>query len=204
MSETGKTEVLEPQQQPGAWYTDRWPSSVMKVYENKATGAIVVDHGLGQCQCTCGCTNAANVKRFPFCYSGCDEYGKDESLHRLRQDLPFWKFMSSLSELGFVAATNREIENKGKSDMNIKKFLTIVELIPSVIQLVKTAETAITGSGKGPSKLNLVLNAVDAAVSVVPEVDLAFESGELASAVSKVVTGVVATMNAAGEFKKEG
>ena len=79
-------------------------------------------------------------------------------------------------------------------------FLVLMEILPSLIGLVKQAETTI-GTGNGPAKLNLVLNTVNAAVSAVPVVAKTIEGHDLNGAVTSIVNATVNVLNSAGLLK---
>ena len=82
------------------------------------------------------------------------------------------------------------------------KFLTIVQMIPAIIGLVKQVETAIPGSGQGKHKLDVVLNTVNTAATAVPEIQQQFKEGELNGIVTSITNATVATLNTAGVFTR--
>ena len=81
-------------------------------------------------------------------------------------------------------------------------FLAILQMIPSIIGIVKHIETVIPGKGQGSAKLSLVLNTVNAAAQASPDVAKALAGHDLNATVSAIVSTTVATMNAAGLFQK--
>lgn len=82
-------------------------------------------------------------------------------------------------------------------------FLMLMQLIPSIIKIVREIEAAIPAKGKGAEKLDLVLNTVNAAAEGATDVAKAVGSRDLNGAVTKIVNATVSTMNATGAFKSE-
>ncbi len=76
-------------------------------------------------------------------------------------------------------------------------FLTLVQMIPAIVQLVQQVEVAIPQKGQGPAKLNLVVNTVAAAAAAAPQVAASIGAHDLNSAVANIVNATVATLNAA-------
>lgn len=85
----------------------------------------------------------------------------------------------------------------------MKFFLLLLQIIPSIIAIVKQVELAIPGTGKGAQRLEVVLNTVHTAASAAPEVMEAIEGRNLDQAVTGMVNGVVKTLNAAGALKPQ-
>lgn len=84
------------------------------------------------------------------------------------------------------------------------RFLMILQMIPAIIGIVKQVEAAIPGVGQGPTKLNLVLNTVNAAAQAIPEVKAAFNpNDDLNGTVTSIANAAVSTLNAAGVFQKK-
>lgn len=84
----------------------------------------------------------------------------------------------------------------------MKMFFFILQMIPSIIALVRQVETVMPGKGLGPVKLDLVLNTVNAAAQGSSEVAAALEGKDLNAIVTGVVNTTVSTLNAAGVFQK--
>lgn len=71
--------------------------------------------------------------------------------------------------------------------------LTILSMIPAIINAIKAIEEAIPMSGKGKEKADMVVAIITAAGD---------GAKELIPAIQKVISVVVATLNATGVFKK--
>jgi hypothetical protein len=76
----------------------------------------------------------------------------------------------------------------------MKTFLLIVQLIPSLITLVKDIEGAIPQSGQGAAKLAAVRGILEATYEGITEVW---------PAVEKVISTLVNLFNATGQFIKK-
>lgn len=81
-------------------------------------------------------------------------------------------------------------------------FILLMQMIPSIIGIVKQVETAIPGAGHGPQKLDLVLNTVNTAAMASQPVATAIQGHDLNGAITGIVNATVATMNATGAFNK--
>jgi hypothetical protein len=75
----------------------------------------------------------------------------------------------------------------------LNKILLVVQLIPTVIEIVKTVENMFPMSGAGKEKLKLVRDMLTAAHGSIEE---------LWPSLERVVAAVVAFANSVGVFKK--
>lgn len=75
----------------------------------------------------------------------------------------------------------------------MEKFLMIVQLVPAVIQLMKSIEEAIPGQGQGAAKIAAVRQILEVTVDSFNQVWPALE---------KVIAALVSVFNATGVFKK--
>lgn len=71
-------------------------------------------------------------------------------------------------------------------------LLLIVQLIPAIIQLIKTAEELIPIPQQGKSKLDFVLGVIT---------ETASEVGDLIPEITKLIDRIVAVHNATGAFR---
>lgn len=85
-------------------------------------------------------------------------------------------------------------------------FLAIIEaiagLIPAIISLIMSVESAIPQSGAGTTKLNMVVNTLRAANAAATNALPSFET--IVPAIQSTISGIVAAFNAAGIFKTPG
>ena len=72
--------------------------------------------------------------------------------------------------------------------------MTILTLIPSIINAIKAVEEAIPGSGNGKTKLTIILDSIMAASK---------EATALVPALTSVIGIIISGFNASGVFKKE-
>lgn len=83
-------------------------------------------------------------------------------------------------------------------------WLTIVkvvlELVPLVVNTIKTIEGAIGESGKGAEKLAMLRGIVESAYNSAKDATVKFE--QIWPALESIVKTVVGTFNAIGVFKK--
>lgn len=86
--------------------------------------------------------------------------------------------------------------------LNFKKFLAILQIALGTILAVRHMENAIPEPSQGQTKLNLVLNTVNQAVSGVPDIVTAVESKDITGIVNSVASTTVNVLNTAGIFKK--
>ncbi len=84
----------------------------------------------------------------------------------------------------------------------MKTLIAILQLFPVILAAIRAAEEAIPESGKGKTKLDLVLGVVQAAYDASSELQSSFSWQSLVVVITKVVSNVVAVLNAAGIFKK--
>lgn len=75
----------------------------------------------------------------------------------------------------------------------MKTFLTIVQMLPGIIEAVKQAEFFISTPGQGQSKLTFILGIIE---------DTYPDAMTMIDAIKKIVGRVVDLANAAGVFKK--
>ena len=75
----------------------------------------------------------------------------------------------------------------------LNKILIVVQLIPAVIEIVKTVETMFPVSGAGQEKLKLVREMLSAAHGSIEE---------LWPSLERIIAAVVSFANAVGVFKK--
>lgn len=80
-------------------------------------------------------------------------------------------------------------------------FIMLMQLIPSIIKIVREIEAAIPGKGQGAAKLDLVLNTVNAAAEGSAEVANVIKGNDLIGRVTKIVNLAVSTFNMTGAFK---
>jgi hypothetical protein len=84
------------------------------------------------------------------------------------------------------------------------KFLQMVKLIvsllPLVIEVIRSVEEAIPGSGKGEQKLAMVRATLEAAYEMANDMDVTFI--HIWPHLQKIITSVVEAFNSAGVFKK--
>lgn len=80
--------------------------------------------------------------------------------------------------------------------------MLLMQLIPSIIQIVREIEKAIPQKGQGSAKLALVLDTVNVAAHASTETVKAIEGRDLNGAVTNIVGAVVSTLNAVGAFNK--
>ena len=82
----------------------------------------------------------------------------------------------------------------------MERFLLILKLIPAIVALVQSAETLIPGKGHGKTKLDLVLNTVNTAAQLTPEVLHTLPEKDLEKTTTAIVNATVSTLNTAGVF----
>lgn len=75
----------------------------------------------------------------------------------------------------------------------MKILLLVVQLIPALIELIKTLEIALPNAGMGSEKLKTVRQIIEAAYE---------GAAEIWPTVEKVISALVGLFNAAGVFKK--
>lgn len=81
-------------------------------------------------------------------------------------------------------------------------FLVLIKMLPAIIEVIKKVEEVIPDKGKGPMKLDLVLNTVNAAANASPEIAASIEGHDLDGALTSMVNATVSTLNNAGVFNK--
>lgn len=81
-------------------------------------------------------------------------------------------------------------------------FLVLIKMLPAIIEVIKKVEEVIPEKGKGPMKLDLILNTVNAAANASPEIAASVEGHDLNGALTSMVNATVNTLNAAGVFNK--
>jgi hypothetical protein len=79
---------------------------------------------------------------------------------------------------------------KGKDEM--KKLLAILQMIPALLQLVRTVEESFPIPKKGKEKMRLITGIIE---------DTYEEGKSLVPLVEKVVTRIVETANSTGTFQ---
>ena len=88
--------------------------------------------------------------------------------------------------------------------MNISQMVqvatTVVSLIPVVVQLVNSVETAMPPGTPGAAKLEAVKTTLNAIYAAEPQVSATFD--QVWPPISALITAMVAAYNAAGLFKK--
>lgn len=82
--------------------------------------------------------------------------------------------------------------------LNIVKV--VLELVPLVVNTIKTIEGAIGGSGKGAEKLAMLRNIIESAYNTAQDATVKFE--QIWPALESIVKTVVSTFNTIGVFKK--
>lgn len=90
------------------------------------------------------------------------------------------------------------------------KFLpllpTFVQLVRSVLDLVRTIEDLLGGKVPGPGKKQVALDVIRSTVQIAQKLGLKEAQGvdpeQLVNAASPVIDNIVATLNATGIFKK--
>lgn len=86
----------------------------------------------------------------------------------------------------------------------MEKFLLVmrllVQLLPVLIDIIKTVETAIPGAGKGEQKLAMVREMMEAAYSYAGIAAVKFD--EVWPTIQRLITSIVTTYNSVGIFKK--
>lgn len=84
------------------------------------------------------------------------------------------------------------------------QWLTIIkivlQLLPLLIDSIKTLEAALPESGLGASKLAIIRSTVETAYALGSEYTVKFDA--LWPALEKVIGTIVGTMNSTGIFKK--
>jgi hypothetical protein len=88
----------------------------------------------------------------------------------------------------------------------MSSFLIIMQvlgqLLPIIVQTIKSVEEVLPGSGQGPAKLSMVKTMLQNAVTAAGQMEVTFE--QLWPAMQSVITILVAAYNATGAFKKAG
>jgi len=78
----------------------------------------------------------------------------------------------------------------------------ILQMLPTIIDLVRQVETLIPGPKQEAKKLNFVLTTVNAAAAAAPEAQAALAGHDLSALVTSVVNPTVSALNDVGVFKK--
>ena len=81
-------------------------------------------------------------------------------------------------------------------------ILTVLRLLPLVIDAVKAVEAAIPLPGKGHEKLDLVLNVIKSAYDASASLAKEFSFEKLVTLVVPMINQIVALHNALGLFQK--
>lgn len=76
----------------------------------------------------------------------------------------------------------------------MKNLLLIAQLLPLLIQILKAVEAAIPDSGQGQTKLQMVRDILELVDESIPA---------LWPTLEKIISVIVAGLNAAGIFKKK-
>lgn len=84
----------------------------------------------------------------------------------------------------------------------MKTLIAILQLFPVILTAIRAAEDAIPESGKGKTKLELVLGVIQGVYDASSELQSSFTWPNLVIIITKVVGNVVNALNAAGIFKK--
>lgn len=79
-------------------------------------------------------------------------------------------------------------------------FLSIIQLIPSIIRLVRQIEELVPQPAQGAAKLNFVLDSVNSIAVEIPE--LATSTVPLQKAIAGIVAASVTMFNQMGVFRK--
>ena len=74
----------------------------------------------------------------------------------------------------------------------IENIKLIIQILPLIIELVKSIENAIPASGKGKEKLEFAKSILD---SAIPNIETIWSS------IEKIISATVAVMNKTGLFK---
>ena len=84
------------------------------------------------------------------------------------------------------------------------KFITIlkllVELLPTIVSIIKQIEALIPQSGQGATKLAMTRELIEGAYKQATDISVSFD--EVWPAIQRTITSLVATYNSLGIFKK--
>jgi hypothetical protein len=72
-------------------------------------------------------------------------------------------------------------------------LVAIIQLVPALINLIKAAEEAIPGSGKGKAKMDMVVGILQHSYEGI---------NAILPSLQNIITVIVNTFNATGVFKK--